>query len=171
MAYSKLPLTTQDHFIGYQSVNQAIDNNQALADLYDAKHSLGVGGGNPFGMPTRAVGRHDDILIARSVADFEVDTSIATPTLRALVNGPIFGGVVYQRVAAGRWRIFVATPQLVGAVALMKSTTSVDQKATCYLIYDPTRGPTISVSTWVQDAGSWTTDDLPFSLVVWTQQA
>lgn len=169
MAYSKLPLTDQDHFIGYQSVNQAIDNNDALADLYDAKHSLGVGGADPFGAPLRAVGRHDDICIARSVADFEVVTTLAVPALRARVSGPVFGSLSFSRLAAGKWRVFIAAPRLVGVTALMKSTGSTDAKATCYLVYDPTTGPSVLVTTWLQSGGTWAAADLPFSLVAWGQ--
>lgn len=169
MSYLKLPTTTQDHAIGYQSVAQAVDNNAALASVFDAKHSTGVDGNSPPGQPTRAVGRHDDILIARSVADFAVDTSRPTPTLSAVVSGPIFGFLSYARLATGQWQIFLATPQLYAAVALMKSTTSVDRKATCFRSTSITRGPSIIVSTW--NVATPALEDLDFSLIVWTQSA
>lgn len=169
MSYLKLPKSTMDHAVGFQSVNQAIDNNAALLTAFDAKHSIGVGGNSPFGFPTRAVGRHDDILIARSVADFTVNTTVLTPILSARVGGPIFGPLRYIRIGSGQWQIFIATPQLYGAVALCKSTGSVDRKANCYITMSPGSGPSIIVSTWVVSTPALS--DLDFSLVVWTQAA
>ena len=169
MSYLKLPKTVQDHCVGYQSAVQAIDNNAALVEAFDAKHSIGIGGNSPPGQPTRAVGRHDDMVIARSVADFDVDTSVPTPVLVSLVAGPIFGALQYARLAAGQWRIFFGTSQLFAAVALMKSTASADRKATCYAVSTPSQGPSVIVSTW--DVATATMDDLPFSLVVWTSAA
>lgn len=171
MSYVKLPKTTQDHFVGYQSVNQAIDNNAALLSLYDAKHAQGVGGFNAQMRPLNAIGRHDDILIARSVGEFDVDTTLATPSLKPRMLGPLFGSLQYDRLAAGQWRIYLASPQLVGAVALMKSSASVDEKATCYTVYDTSRGPSVIVTTWLRDSGAWAPADLPFSLIVWAQTA
>lgn len=168
MSYVKLPTTTQDHCVGYQSVNQAIDNNTLLFQVFDEKHSTGVDGNSPYGRPTLAVGRHDDILIARSVADFDVDTAaLPQPTLRLIVGGPIFGSLVFTRIAAGQWQIFFSTPQLYGAAALMKSSSSVDRKATCYRSTSLTQGPSVIVSTW--NVATASLADLPFSLIVWTQ--
>ena len=167
MSYLKLPKTVSDHAVGFQSINQAIDNNAALLDAFDSKHSIGVGGNSPFGFPTRAVGRHDDILIARSVADFVVDLAPLTPVLVPLVAGPIFGPLFYTRLGTGQWRIYVASSQRIAAVALMKSTASVDYKANCFVSYDPSTGPSITVSTW--DISTATQEDLDFSLVVWTE--
>ena len=169
MSYLKLPKTTQDHCVGYQSVVQAVDNNAALLAAFDAKHSIGIGGNSPQGQPTRAIGRHDDILIARSVADFDVDTAPSTPVLVALLAGPNFGALQYVRLGTGQWRIFLGTPQLFAVVALMKSTASVDRKANCFLSNSPSIGPFVTVSTW--DVSTAALADLPFSLVVWTQAA
>jgi len=171
VSYVKLPKTTQDHCVGYQSVVQAIENNAALVVAFDEKHSIGIAGESPVGQPAKALGRHDDILIARSVADLTVDTTLPTPRLSALVSGPIFGALVYTRLAVGQWQVFIATPQLFAAVALMKSTASVDRKATCYRVSSTTTGPSIIVSTWQIDTGVWVMADLPFSLIVWTQRA
>lgn len=168
MSYLKLPKTCSDHAVGYQSVVQAVENNAALVTAFDAKHSIGIAGGSPFGLPTLALGRHDDILIARSAADFTVDTAPITPILVSLLAGPVFGALQYARLAVGQWQIWLATPQLFAAVALMKSTATADYKATCYAVSNPSTGPSIIVSTW--DIATATLDDLPFSLVVWTQR-
>lgn len=169
MSYLKLPKTTQDHAVGFQSVNQAIDNNAALLAAFDLRHSIGVGGNSPYGAPTRAVGRHDDILIARTVVDFAVDTSRADPALQVITGGSLLVGGFVDRIAAGEWILHLATAQLFAAVALMKSTASVDRKATCYRTSSPSTGPAIYITTWDRSGGSWAPDDLPFSLVLWTQ--
>ncbi len=168
MSYLKLPTTIQDHCVGYQSVVQVIANNVAMVDAFDAKHSIGVGGDSPYGRPAEAVGRHDDILIARSVADFEVNIGLAIPALTTLVSGPIFGTAISTRLGTGQWQIYIATPQLYGAVALMKSVGSCDYKATCYRTSGFSTGPSIIVSTW--NVATASLEDQPFSLVVWTSQ-
>lgn len=167
MSYAKLPTTVQDHAIGFQSVNQATNNNSALFVQFRAKHSIGIDGNSPYGQPTKAVGRHDDILIARSVAELDVDTTLPTPALQVILLGPLFGPFVYTRLGTGQWQIFLSTAQLFGAVALLKSSSSVDRKATCYRASSPSVGPSIIVSTW--DVATAARADLPFSIVVWTQ--
>lgn len=171
MAYTKLFKVCQDAPLGYQSVNQAVDNNTALKDLYDAKHSLGMGGNNIHGVPLLNVGRHDDILIARTVAHFVVDSSTSTTTLTTTMSGPIFGSALqYRRIGTGRWQIYISTPQRFGATALCRSTASTDRKATCYASYSNSEGPSVYVTTWTIGAG-WGYADLDFSLTIWTQRA
>lgn len=167
MSYVKLPFTCQDHAVGLQSVNQAIDNNDAHYAAIDAMHSMGVNGDSPYGRPLQALGRHDDILIARSTSDFQIST-LPTPTLLPKVLGPMFGSLSYQRLAVGQWRIFIATPQLFGAVALMKAAAVQDYKANCFTVSDPSLGPSVIVTTW-NIAGGPAAADLPFSLTVWAQ--
>jgi len=171
VSYLKLFKMVADFALGFQSINQARDNGEAIKDLYAVRHAMGINGFNPpsGNVAAQRIGKHNDILIARSVADFEVDTALATPVLVPRVAGPVFGNLFAQRMAAGQWRIFIATPRLFAAVALLKSTASVDRKANCYVAFDPNRGPSIIVTTWEQDIGTWTKADLPFSLAVWTQ--
>lgn len=167
MSYLKLPKTTQDHAVGLQSVNQAVDNNAELLTVFDLKHAIGINGNSPYGFPLRAIGRHEDMLIARSVADFEVDTAPLTPRLVGRVLGPVFGALFFTRLAVGQWQIFINSPQLFAAVALSKSTASVDRKTTCFRTSTPSTGASLIVSTWNVATAALT--DLPFSLVVWTQ--
>lgn len=171
MSYLKLFTTVQDHAVGYQSVNQARDNGDALKDLYDAKHQLGTNGYQPYS-PTRsytAIGRHDDIKIARSVADFVVDsTSFASPVLSIRVSGPIFGIINAARITTGQWRIFVSTPQRFSVVALVKASASSDRKATCYRA-SSINGPHVVVTTW--NVATAAKVDYDFSLVLWAQRA
>lgn len=173
MSYLKLFKTTQDHAVGTQSVNQASDNNDAMKALYDAKHALGVDGYNTGGAsnPLRSVGRHDDPLIARTVARFVVDVSPATPVAFTIVSGPILRFFTSSRIGAGQWRINVPTPQLFGAVALVEAAATADRKATCLIEFNPVTGPCVVVSTWEDSGGVWSTTDLDFSLVLWTDSA
>lgn len=167
-SYLKLFKTCSDHAVGLQSVNQAIDNNDALVAAVDLRHSVGVGGNSPSGFPAMAIGRHDDILIARTVAHFAVDTTPAVPVLTLSLGGPVVGQRAYARLAVGQWRIYLATPQLFGAVALMQSSASVDYKANCLTSYGPATDHFVTVTTW-NIAGGPIAADLPFSLVLWTQ--
>lgn len=165
MSYVKLFKVVQDTAVGIQSVNQAIDNNAALLSLLDSKHSVDFAAtASMFRRP----GRHDDPLIARSVVRCTVDTSRAVPVLVPIVSGPIFGSFVFTRLAAGQWRIALATPQLWFAVALCESTASIDRKATVYRSYASSVGPVCIVSTW-EKSTSWALADLDFSLVVWCE--
>ena len=171
MSYTKLYTVCQDHAVGIAQVNGANSNGEALKDFYGVRHGLGIGQFNPTNAVTGPiVGKHNDLLIARTVADFFVDTTAASPELTPMLIGPLLGAsFVYAKMAVGQWRIFMATPRRFAAVALLKSTASVDRKATCYAVYDPLRGPGVIVTTWEQDAGSWAKTDLSFSLVIWAQ--
>ena len=167
MSYLKLFKTTQDHAVGVQSVNQASDNNDAMKDLYDAKHSLGVDGYNTggFSNPFRAVGRHDDQLVARTVARFRIDSTAVVPVASTIISGPMLSLSTALRMGTGQWRIFVYTPQLFGAVALIEGAPAVDLKATCLLEFNPATGPCVVVSTW--DVASAAKADYGFSLILW----
>jgi hypothetical protein len=80
MAYAKLPLIIQDYGLGFQSVNQAADNEQALRDAYDAEHYvesvafLGFG----FSSVEKEFGAHDSFLIPRAVASVKTSTVTLT---------------------------------------------------------------------------------------------
>lgn len=173
MSYTKLYTVVQDHAVGIAQVNGANANGEAIKDFYGVRHGLGIGQFNPTGTVITGdiVGKHNDVLISRTVADFDVDTTLVVPALVPLVSGWILGASLFsQRMAEGQWRIFLMTPGLFQAVALLKSTASVDRKATTYNVFDPQRGPGVIVTTWEQDAGTWAKTDLPFSLVFWAQR-
>jgi len=163
MSYVKLPKGVSDYAVGYQSVNQALDNNAALYEQVDARHSTGVGGA-AYGDPFLAPGQHDDILVARTVADVFVDATGAAVLSYLLLNGPIINGAP-QYVADGKWKIYVSTPQLVGAVATIKETSLVDRYAQCRVSND-TNGPYVMVTTW--DVASGTLVNVDFSLALWS---
>lgn len=164
MSYVKLPKGVSDYAVGYQSVNQALDNNRALFDQFDAKHSLGVGGG-AYGDPFLSPGKHDDLVIARTVADFYVDTTGTTPVAYTVISGPmIFEAPEY--LAAGKWKILITTPRLFGAAATIKATSLVDRYAQCR-VYQDLAAPYLIVTTW--DVGSGVLGNYNFSLALWAE--
>lgn len=166
MSYLKLPKTCSDHAIGIQSVNQALDNNRALYyDQFDPKHSVGIDG-NAYGDPFLTPGRHDDVLISRAVADFAIDSTGLTPVLLPLMNGPLIFST--SRVAVGKWKIYVTTPQLVSACATIKGpTASVARDAMCFVGVGSI-GVYVTVSTWNVNSGVLA--DYDFSLALWSRE-
>ena len=158
MSYVKLFKKVQDHAVGIQSLNQAIDNNAALLAQFDAKHSVSFSSSSSV---FRRPGRHDDPLVARTVARFSVDTSRAVPTLDPIVSGPVFGGLCFMRMQAGQWRIYIAAPQLFFAVALCESTAAIDRKPRVST-FEPPTGPPLS-SRWERGRAA---EQTPFSLAL-----
>jgi hypothetical protein len=163
MSYLKLFKTCSDHAVGYQSVNQAVDNNLALYQQIDAKHAVGNEQNDIF----QPLGRHDDVLVARTVADFKV---VAGPngTNRAfpLVSGPLLVNPPTE-LATGQWRIPVATPTIFHAVATIKGASAGNARyATCYVLAGLSNAFVI-VSTWNVTGGVLASYD--FSLVLWSE--
>ena len=166
MSYLKLPKTCSDHAVGLQSVNQALDNNQALYETqFDPGHRTNLGvtlGGWPL-----PPGRHDDVLVARTAADFSIATIAGLGvTAVALVGGPVIVDFP-DRLQAGQWRVRILTPRIFSAVATVKgATTGGSRYATTHVSGD-SLGPYVTVSTWNVTGG--TLDDYDFSLVIWAE--
>lgn len=170
MAYLKLFKVESDFALGFQTLNQARDNGEAMKDLYDVNHSLGVDGYmNPYGLigGLLSIGRHDDRLIARTVLRFAVDTTLPTPVAVPLVGGPMtFAPPV--RLGVGQWQVRLLNSQLIGAVGLAESNAIVDRKVTC-LVANGSGSPSITVSTW--NVATPALADFNFDLVVWAYSA
>lgn len=166
LTYVKLPKAVSDYAVGVQSVNQALENNIALYDQYDLRHSVGVGvPGSNSSDPFLGPGRHDDWLVARTSADYEVDASGPTVVAYGVISGPLIVGAP-EFVTDGTWRIYVATPTLYGVVATIKAAATGDKYAQCRLTPD-LEAPYISVTTW--DVASGALDNLSFSIVLWAE--
>jgi hypothetical protein len=164
VSYQKLFKVTSDFALGLQTLNQALDNNRALYQQFDAKHSTGLSGA-AFGDPFLGPGKHDDFLVARTVADYEIDESGTTPRALQLVGGAlIFDSPEW--ITDGVWKIYITTPQLFGAVATVRHNATGDYSATARVVFD-TQGPFVVVNTW--DISSPTRINIGFSLVVWAQ--
>lgn len=77
MAYTKLTKVLRDFALGYQSVNAAQDNEQALRDGYDAEHidltaDSASGSGSGIITPISMNGMHDAVNIPRAIAVIDV---------------------------------------------------------------------------------------------------
>ncbi|HEY0882163.1 MAG TPA: hypothetical protein VGD87_11560 [Archangium sp.] len=164
MSYLRLFKVTSDFALGFQTLNQALENNRALYEQLDAKHSVGntaFGSPDPFLGP----GKHDDFRVARTVADFAIDTTTPVPSALSKVSGPmILGAVTY--IVDGLWKISMTSPRLFGAIASVRATATADRWAQCR-VYQDTQGPYVLVSTW--DVGSAALANYDFSLVIWAQ--
>lgn len=172
MSYVKLPTVVSDFAVGIQSMQQASDNADALKDVLDAEHALGNGGFNTsaFTNPLNEVGRHDDNLIARTVAHCYIDNTGGLTRLSAYFAGPVLGSLTYRRLGTGQWQMYLQAPFLFFGVASMPATASVDYQPRTYRSYDPQFGSSLIVSTWAIDSGSWVLDDLDFDLAIWLQR-
>lgn len=158
--------TCSDHAVGLQCVNRALDNNQALFEQLDKRHSVGnrsFGSADMFLGP----GRHDDVLIARTVADFTIvagpgGTNIAF----SLLSGPLIFDAP-QELATGQWRINITTPTIFNAIATIKGATAgIARYATCFVRSDA-NSPFVIVSTWNVAGGVLAQYD--FSLALWSE--
>jgi len=168
MAYEKGYLVTQDKCVGTQSVNRVIENNRAIQSAWAAKHNAEAG---PLSIslptnPLYKVGRHNDILIARSVCDFDVVTTGTVTTLAANVPGAIVAVGANSRLDFGYWLLYVGTPQLFGAIATIKADSNTEYKATCRIVQS-NAGKWLYVQTW--DVSVPERVDIGFSVAVWTQ--
>lgn len=164
MSYVKLHKVVSDFAVGVQSVNQAIDNNQALFDQLDVGHSMGrrgSGQSDPFLQP----GQHDDPLVARSAFQFVLDDTTATPTLQSFTAGAmLFDSPEFLDV--GTWRIYVTTPQIFAAVATARAAATGDYYAQARVVNDAS-GPYIVVTTWNIAASA--VANMSFDLAVWAE--
>lgn len=169
MTYVKLPKTVQDHAIGFQSINQARDNCDALKSLYDAGHSVGAAGGSAIigtAAILLAVGRHDDPCISRTVLRFRVDATLPVPIAIPIVSGPLMGGPPI-RLSAGQWKLQLQRQSLLGAKADCESTKPEDMKATCFYANGIDTGASLIITTWMVDTGAWVPSDVGFSVALW----
>lgn len=161
--YVKLFKTCSDHAVGTQSVNQALENNIALFERLDKRHALGTRPNDVFIGP----GKHDDVLIARTVADFTVVSGAGgTQLLFSLVSGPFIFDTPTQ-LASGQWRIDIPTPTIFSAIATIKGASlGIARHASCFVGADQLN-PYVVVSTWNVAAGALA--DYDFSVAIWAE--
>lgn len=69
MSYARLPLWCRDYIVGVETINQAIDNLNAIRDLLATQHGMGDLNPNRSALPgtTTGEGGHDDPVFARAV--------------------------------------------------------------------------------------------------------
>lgn len=160
MSYVKLFTVCSDFALGFQTLNQGLDNNRAIYDQFDVGHSVGrVAWGSPDAILGK--GRHDDPLVARTVVDVEIDSN-GDPF--GLLTGPLMVGVTH--LAAGTWRVQIGTGRIFYAFATIKGATAgVARQASAHVAIGAS--PYVDVSTWNCSAGEKT--DYSWSLVVYAE--
>ena len=163
MSYLKLPKTCSDHAVGFQSVNQAIDNNIELYTQLDRRHAV-TAEGNSYVPPFRAPGSHDDELIARTVADFAFSSGLLI--MVPYITGPMIFGLPVL-VKTGQWDIPITAPRIYSAVATIKGASTGGPRGTSCKIWRWINAtPYVTVTTWDINGGALA--DYDFSLAIWT---
>lgn len=116
MSYVKLPQVCEDYGLGYQDVNQAADNCEALFALYDANHGTEEPPPGYDPNPWHHAGKHDHITIARTCLRVSMTQvgSVVTVAVEASGRGVLgvtrIGAgqyVIDLAAAVGEWRGFV----------------------------------------------------------------
>jgi hypothetical protein len=166
VSYVKSFKVVSDFALGFQTLNQALENNRALLEQVDAKHATGRTAWSSSDTYLEN-GRHDDPLVARTSADFEVDTTGTVIVARTLIRGPMIQSAPVN-TALGQWKFVISTPQFFGAVACAKGVNpGAGMYATCFCDFSTTGPHTVTVTTWNVASGLPAFYD--FSLVVWAE--
>lgn len=167
MAYSKLPKLCQDYPLGFQDINQAIDNNAALRDLYDVRHGIlepgpGSAGGRP---PWTLAGRHDDAHVQRTVAHVTVSTQGAFVSGSLTVSGSAITAI--SRGGTGQWVLSVSNLSAWWAAGQPHDTAASQRKVTCYRVLPTSGQHLLYVTTYALDSGAFAATDYDFSVALW----
>jgi hypothetical protein len=169
MSITRRPTVCQDFPVGIREVQASIDNNDGLLQSWGSKHAIDR---LDFSQTNRllTVGRHNDVLIARSVTDFYVDTSSGTPVLSASLAGPAIGDVI--RLGTGSWSIGIIGMGQVFAAASLKVPdvtvgSAVLSTVMAYVYQTASLAQRIAVTTWRSSGYYFDRTDLDFSLAVW----
>jgi len=169
VSITRRPTVCQDFPVGIREVQASIDNNAGLLQAWGTQHAidrLDVNQTNRL----LAVGRHNDVLVARTVTDFFVSSSGGTPSLVASLSGPAIGDIV--RLGVGQWSIGILGMGQVFAAASVKTpdiTVSSAQLSTIMAyVYQPDSGrQRVIVTTWRSAGFYFAQQDLDFSLAIW----
>lgn len=160
MAYARQPLPVSDFAAGIAYVNQLRDNQQALVDLYDAKHVIDAG--SRYGR----IGQHDDPLVARSAQRWDVDpTTMSADT--GWVDGPF--QTALWRTGVGQWYLVMPFGVTVGATGLAPVTGADLRVVLCSTnFYSTTQwtGWQVAITTW--NVSTAALEDFPFAVQLWS---
>jgi len=168
MAYSKLPKVIQDTGLGYQSINQANDNNAQLREAYAEGHGPFAGGGvsSIWSKP----GQHDNLLICRTVIRIYQATYVITPEPMVLAAGPgmpAVGGWILG--GGGRYSISVALDNLKAIITAEQPDSSAVRiprwNYTVPATGVQTRG--LDIWLWEESAGEFSLAAYDFEVLLW----
>lgn len=161
MSYVKLPQVCEDYGLGYQDVNQAADNCEALLALYDAKHGAlepPTGGTDPS--PWTRVGKHDDFYVARTCLRVSMTQAGSVVTLTVEATGRGVLGV--SRIGTGQYVI-----DLVGGVGLWRGFVQVEDfgVTTHHTTYQYQNQ--LYLTVWELSGTAFVAADFDFQVWVW----
>ena len=167
MAYSKQIFVNSDVPIGYQSINQLIDNLDASFDGMDLEH---VSADIPLNPGGTDIGRHDSknvVLDVVQVFGSQFTVSLFGNQVEVGSSGNFVTGVT--RISAGVYFVEVlGAPTYWGeAVASVTSSTPTPYMQ-CRSIYptSPAARPGIVVTCYELGSGSFVATDFDFTLTV-----
>lgn len=170
--YAKLPLMAQDYPLGYQTVNQAADNIEAVRAAFAAEHLLGFGGGIPTLPPppggAYSTGHHNVATIVRSLVTCTPLT--VAPGVIGLQANKSYPRWTPYVTRYGVGTVFISVAGLVGfyGVPMVR-----DNGTNPNLIQTVSRATTNSqaggvlCTTFSLSAGAFVLTDFPFSIFVY----
>lgn len=167
MAYVKQVFCNSDYPVGYQSINQLIDNLDASFDGMDAEH---VSADIPLNPGGTDIGRHDSknvVLDVLQVYGSRFSVSLFGNMVEVESSGNYAGPVT--RISAGVYLVEVlGAPTYWGeAVASVTSSTPIPH-IDCRSVYptSPAATPGIVVTCYELGTGSFVATDFDFTLTI-----
>jgi hypothetical protein len=174
VAYSKLYKVIQDHALGYQSVNQYADNEQAIHDDLLVEHGSGISNSYGPGEWWDQFGRHDSDYIPRFCATvirlqykFEASDDGFGAAFQLVSGNKAIASVI--RDSAGRY-FFTTNPiwelSWVDAAPINHSTNA---RMALSRLTSPTDGEPagFGITLLEQSGGTWAPTDFEFSVSLW----
>lgn len=185
MSYVKLPKVIQDFGLGYQTVNDLANGEQALFDAWALRHvegGAGGGGGGGLSLPPGAkyIGQHDDMLVPRAVALVQVFTVPGTPNgwtylpIYTTTGGYLQAGAV-GRIASGTFLIAVGNMHAEDTWAEVSAVGDGSTVRHCDARFVPSLGGGPWVGFYVRTyelntvTGEFQTADFDFSLTIFSR--
>lgn len=175
MAYSKLPKAIQDYGLGYQTINQAIDNIEAIRDVYGVEHNITDAltfAGAASSIPEW--GQHNHSAIAKSVAIVNVYSySVVSGVTQYAFNVSLSGRVIRNvtRFQAGIY--VVLTDQLTNASANATPVATTSAVRMCKVHPLPVTtgqfGWIVALKEQASAGAAFSVSDFSFHFRVWGQ--
>lgn len=166
--YAKQYFTISDFPVGYQTINGANDNMDAIFDALDAEHdsdAVSLAGYGPI------VGHHDAVTIARDViqvrgSQFTATIFLPNPVVSVLTTGNYVGDMT--RIATGTYYV-----EIIGLTKFWGTTTPTGVSTSKRMIICRSNFPTssgapqgISITCYELGTGALVSTDMDFTLTI-----
>lgn len=168
MAYTKLPLVTQDYALGFEDLNALANNLEAALQLLDETHGTSNAPPADSGHAWADIGQHNDgLFVSRGLCRVDIVTSgfgTILPLLSA--TGLCFGTV--ERYSQGEYKVRVAgVAYFVGLVSWEIAATTETRFVTLERVESSIIEPAgFIVRTYDLSGGVFSLLDFPFTLSV-----